>query len=164
MILLRQKWFLLRHFLAHPFPIDLFYTKIITFTTNPILEIIIKPFALFVALLFAAIVVSGEDYLLLLGTVELGLAGLVSARSIDSFDSKMLLIEGLLVDWRLKCCYLYGLGLVLGLLESHVLNVLVDLVTLQIDCHLLVVFDLELQYLSVCISLPLRICTLQSPY
>ena len=162
MILLRQKWFLLRHFLAHPFPIDLFYTKIITFTTNPILEIIIKPFALFVALLFAAIAVSGEDYLL--GTVELGLAGLVSARSIDSFDSKMLLIEGLLVDWRLKCCYLYGLGLVLGLLESHVLNVLVDLVTLQIDCHLLVVFDLELQYLSVCISLPLRICTLQSPY
>ena len=141
-----------------------FIQKVIKFTTKRILEIIIKPFALFVALLFAAIVVFGEDYLLLLGKVELGLAGVVSARSTDSFDSKMLLIEGLTVDWRLKCCYLYGLGLVLGLLESHVLNVLVDLVTLQIDCHLLVVFDLELQYLSVCISLPLRICTLQSPY
>ena len=132
--------------MAHPFPIDLYYTKIITFTTKPILEIIIKPFALFVVLLFAAIVVSGEDYLLLLGKVELGLAGLVSARSIDSFDSKKLRIEGLSVDWRSKWYYLYDLGLVLGLLESHVLNVLVDLVTQQIDYHLLVVFDLEFQY------------------
>ena len=100
----------------------------------------------------------------MLGKVELGLVELVSARSKDSFDSKKLLIEGLSVDWRSKWCYLYDLGLVLGLLESHVLNVLVDLVTLQIDFHLLVVFDLELQYLSACISLPSRICMLQSPY
>ena len=80
-----------------------------------------------------------------LGTVELGLVELVSARSIVSFDSKKLRIEGLSVDWRSKWCYLYDLGLVLGLLESHVLNALVDLVTQQIDYHLLVVFDLEFQ-------------------
>ena len=109
--------------MAHPFPIDLYYTKIITFTANPIPKIIIKPFALFVVLLFVAVVVSGEDYLLSLGTVELGLVELVSERSIDSFDSKKLRIEGLSVDWRSKWCYLYDLGLVLGLLESHALNV-----------------------------------------